>query len=173
MFAGGSLLILLSQPLAKLLFLNDFFEAWIYTPILIYAFILSSFASFYGSIYTAGKKTSMLLISTVLGAAVNLILNVILVRRLQIYGIVIATTAGYAAIYLVRMFDSKKIMNVQTGVRNKLISNILIIAECLLIMLNKPVGLGVAVICTISILFIYRSDITAIIQKTISSILKH
>ena len=72
-------LILLTKELARFLFRMDFFAAWRISPLLIYAFFFQSLASFLGSVYTAHKKTNIIFYSTLLGAAVNIICNAILI----------------------------------------------------------------------------------------------
>ena len=68
-----------------------------------------------GTIYTAAKKTKMVMTSTVVGSIVNIILNYLLIPLTGIYGAAIATAISYVVIYLMRKLDSKHIIKLNLG----------------------------------------------------------
>ena len=72
-----------------------------------------------GTVYTSAKKTKFLFYSTAIGAAMNVILSIILIQFLDVFGAIIATALSYFIIWLLRIIDSRKIMKMlQNG--NKL-----------------------------------------------------
>lgn len=103
-------LLLFNKPVAHILFASDFYEAWKYQPILIIGVAFHALGGFVGSIYTAAKKTKMIFITTLCGALLNIILNLLLIPFFSAYGAAIATTISYISVWLYRTIDSKKIM---------------------------------------------------------------
>ena len=67
MLMVGAVTILLNVPLAKILYADEFYEAWKYVPPLIVAGILNALSLFTGSIFMAVKDTKSRMISTLLG----------------------------------------------------------------------------------------------------------
>ncbi len=110
-----SILLLFLKPISGFLFLNDFYSAWTVVPFLIVGYVYYSMSLFMGTIYTAAKKTKMVMTSTVVGSIVNIILNYLLIPLTGIYGAAIATAISYVVIYLMRKLDSKHIIKLNLG----------------------------------------------------------
>lgn len=153
LFILGGGLVFCVKLLSKIMLSNNFYTAWVFTPVLIYAFILSSLASFWGSIYTASKKTKMILTSTLIGAGVNILCNILLVSCLEIHGVAIATTVGYMSITLIRMIDARKILPINVNFKKIVILNLLTIVEIIFVCIGDyncfylPAFLCFATIC--------------------------
>lgn len=103
-----SLLIVLSQLIAKVLYSKDFFEAWEYTPILLLGMLFGSLIAFYSPTYLAYKKTNKLFISTFLGAVITIVFNFIMVPKIGILGAAITSVISNFTIYMYLKIDSKK-----------------------------------------------------------------
>ncbi len=96
------ILILLTRPLAALLFKNDFYEAWKYVPVLIVSVVFNSMAGFLGPILTAQYKSREIAYSAIAGITVNFFGNIVLVKLFGVQGAIIATAISSLAIYCVR-----------------------------------------------------------------------
>jgi O-antigen/teichoic acid export membrane protein len=147
----SAILIPCSPLIAKILFQNDFFEAWKPSCILIVAFVFNALAGFLGTIYTASKKTGFLFYSTIIAASLNIVLNLILIPIIDIYGAALATLASYACVWLVRLIHSRKILPFRVNIWVDLISFILLGSEIFLMiymdkLLNIPALLVMIVI---------------------------
>lgn len=136
LFIGSAILIGITQIISKYLFSKDFYGAWLFTPILICASVFNSLAAFYGSIYTSAKKTSMLLYSTLIGAVGNIVLNFALIPKFGAMGAAIATMFSYIMVWLVRVINSRKLLNFSIKVKRDLWVYIILIAEVILICKN-------------------------------------
>lgn len=108
MIAIASLTIILNIPFAKLLYSNEFYEAWKFVPPLVVAGALNALALFTGSIFMAIKDTKSRMISTLLGAGVNTILNFILIRFWGAYGAATATLIGFFVSYIYQEIRIRK-----------------------------------------------------------------
>ena len=126
---GISLLIFLNKLLATVLFSSKFYGAWMYQPVLIIGVAFHGLAGFLGSIYTSSKNTKMILISTVIGAILNIILNLSLIPKHGAMGAAIATTISYVVVWLIRAINSRKIMKLTVNYSRILISFIIIIVQ--------------------------------------------
>lgn len=100
-FSAGILIIFI-KILAKILFANDFYSAWIYVPFLLVSCVFGAAAGFIGQILSAKKDTSALAKSTVAGAIVNIVFNIILVFILGAQGAAISTAIANFIVYIVR-----------------------------------------------------------------------
>lgn len=102
MSVACSVLILLSKPLAKILYANDFYAAWQYVPFLLISSVLNCASGFIGPILSAKKDSKSMALSAIYGAGVNILLNIILVYFMGIQGATIATVVSSYVIYYMR-----------------------------------------------------------------------
>jgi O-antigen/teichoic acid export membrane protein len=97
-----SLLILLTKPLAYMLYSNDFFEAWRYVPFLLVSCVMNCASGFIGPILSAKKDTKNMALSAIYGTVTNVILNLILVYFIGIQGATISTMISSYIIFYCR-----------------------------------------------------------------------
>lgn len=107
-FVVGSVLIFASKLVTKLLLADSYYDSWQYIPVLIFATVFSCFVVFMGNIYLAAKRNIATLVTTIMGAAVNLILNGIFIYFFGVQGAAIATCVSYFAVYFARAIDIKR-----------------------------------------------------------------
>lgn len=103
---GG--LILLNKVICKILLKAEFYNAWKFVPLLLLAAMFGCVSVYFGTFYQALKKNTMLMISTVMGAVVNIILNFILIPLYGGFGAAIATVISYVIVSAVRVTDVRK-----------------------------------------------------------------
>ncbi len=101
-------IILIIRPFMQIYVGESFVISWKYVPLLLLGSIFSSYAAFFGAIYTSAKKNVSIMVTTLMAAIINVILNFILIPRVGIQGAVIATAVAYFFIFIFRMFDSRK-----------------------------------------------------------------
>lgn len=98
-----------------------FDNAIYYVPILITGVVFYTFSSFFGTIYTAHKKSKEIFKSTVIAAIINIVINIIF---MPIFGAIVAcfsTLISYLFLFLYRYFDSKKIMKLSINIKELII----------------------------------------------------
>lgn len=101
-------LIIIDIPMARFLYAKDFFNAWQYVPVLLISVVFIANAGFFESILTLFKKSNIVAYTTLIGAAVNVILNIILIYFWGIMGAAIATASGYFVMWILRIIVIKK-----------------------------------------------------------------
>ena len=121
-------LIAASKLLAIFLFSKDFFKAWTITPILIMAFYYSALNIYYGSIFTATKKTGVIFYTTGIGAFVNLFLNYIFITLWGAIGAAIATVVSNFIVWLIRAISTRRVIQLKCPIKNELICQMIMIA---------------------------------------------
>lgn len=111
-----AILIMLSKPIAMLLYAKDFYIAWKYVPLLLLASVINSASGFLGPILSAEKNSKDMANSAIFGMLANLVLNASLVYLIGIQGATLATVFSSFVIYICRrkavgshMFIAKEI----------------------------------------------------------------
>lgn len=135
-FVLASLLIMLSKPINSILLGADYHDAWRLMPPLILSTTFFSFAQFLGSIYTANKKTNMAFITNLIGVVVSVSLNLILIPRIGTIGAAVANAASYLVLWIVRVWDTRKIVPIQYQTSKIVSAFIIVILEAVLVVLN-------------------------------------
>ncbi|WRS28600.1 oligosaccharide flippase family protein [Oscillospiraceae bacterium MB08-C2-2] len=112
-FMAASGLILLIRPITKILLAPEYYSSWQYAPFLILAVSFSCLVTFLGTIYNAAKSNGMALVTTFVGAAVNIVLNVFLIPKYGATGSAFATFASYFIVFLIRAVDTQRFVKVR------------------------------------------------------------
>jgi len=128
-FIASSALILLSKPILKILVAPAFFEAWQFIPVLILGTTFSCFVSFFGSVYIVFKKSTHAMWTTLVGAAANIGLNLLLIPIFGIQGAAIATFASFLLVFIIRAWDETRFLNFPWNKWNLIICTLLLIAQ--------------------------------------------
>lgn len=170
LFVGTSILIGGTKILSKYLFANEFYEAWIFTPVLILASVFNSLAAFYGSIYTSAKKTKMLFYSTVIGAVGNIVLNFLMIPSMGAMGAAIATMLSYMVVWLIRVVHSRTIFSFEIKIKRDIIVYSILIIESLLVCLDINPCFIVSIISSVLVITICRKVFVDIVEKIIKYI---
>ena len=162
--ASCSILILLNIPLARLLFANEFFEAWNYSSILLISTVFSALGSFIGSIFTAVKNSKIFAISTIVAAGVNTVLNWILIPSLGALGAAIATAVSFFVIWLIRLVCVSKYMELKVNYIRDFIAYGLIVVQAIV---EHSEGHNYAVqgLIVITIILLYIKELRKTMQR--------
>lgn len=130
-----STLIIFTKLAAKILFANEFYEAWVYVPVLTIYIVLNTLSGTVGAVFSAEKDSKTLATSAVLGAAVNIVLNIVLIYFFGVQGAAVATLISSMVIWLIRNVRARKYVNMKISYRLSALMYILLIAQAV-IMIN-------------------------------------
>ena len=95
-------LIVLTKPIASILYAKEFYAAWQYVPFLLISGVFSAASGILGPILNANKNSKSLGISSLTGAVVNLTLNFGLISLIGVQGAAVATAVSSYVIFLLR-----------------------------------------------------------------------
>ncbi|MBQ7349167.1 MAG: polysaccharide biosynthesis C-terminal domain-containing protein, partial [Clostridia bacterium] len=167
---SGAVLILFVKGLATILYAKEFFIAWRITPILILAYIFSSQAIFMGSFFSAAKKTKIMFVSSLVGAIVNIIFNILLIPKLEGFGAAIATVIGYVSILVINIINTRKLLSMDLNIFKNVSSYILIIVEIVAILVDVWWGYLIAGVCTLAIILLNIKEFIFLIKMLLNKI---
>lgn len=109
--AGALLLIPFTFLFFPLLIGGSYSQALAVLPYFYLSTFLSSMSDFLGNIFSAEKKTSAVLFSSLGGAAINVILLFLLIPSLGLLASAVSLSVGFALICLVRILLLRKMMS--------------------------------------------------------------
>ncbi|MBR4575091.1 MAG: polysaccharide biosynthesis C-terminal domain-containing protein [Lachnospiraceae bacterium] len=124
--ACGGLLIA-NKFICRILLKSDFYPAWKYVPFLLLAATIGCIATYFGTFYNAVKNNKMLMISTLTGAACNILMNLILIPLFGGFGAAIATTVSYYLITVIRMVDINRMIDLDINYKRLILQFILVV----------------------------------------------
>jgi len=87
---------------------SDYYTSWESCTFLILAAAFNVLASFVGNNYVVAKQNFGNMLSTLIGAMTNIILNIILIPRIGLVGAAMATYISYFIVVIYRIFDTRK-----------------------------------------------------------------
>ncbi len=111
----------LNSWLFNIIFDNKYYEAHLYVPLLICAVMFMSISQFYGSLqisFCEPKENGM---TTVLGAIVNLAVDLCLIQFIGLYAAVISTLVSQLTVCIVRLIRLRKKVVLKTKFETKLL----------------------------------------------------
>ncbi|MCD7806575.1 MAG: polysaccharide biosynthesis C-terminal domain-containing protein, partial [Lachnospiraceae bacterium] len=151
-----------TQLMARILYASEYYERWIYTPVLLFSFVFHALAGFLGTIYTSAKETKFLFGSAVAAALVNIGLNFALIPGLGAMGAAWATLISYFVMWLVRLLDSRRFIRLDISLKKDIASYVLILVQMGLLYLQTIPGyIGVFAVFFL-LVFIHREIVIAV-----------
>jgi len=116
-----SIMILLNQVIANILFANDFYAAWQYAPFLMISTIIGGVSSMIGGIFLAYRETKIMAQTSMYCAILNIFLNFVLVYFYGALGAAISTVASYLLSWIMRLTAIKKYVYLDINSKRDLI----------------------------------------------------
>ena len=137
-FLIASGIITFTVLITKLMFAKDYFDAWIYIPVLTFAMVFFNFVSFTGTVYVVEKKTVWSSLTSFAGALLNVILNLILIPVFSATGAAIATAASFVLVFALRIITTRKMINYPVNFTKLYVNTALLTIQALIISFPVP-----------------------------------
>ena len=173
-YAGCLGLIISCTPLLfQVLIKGDYLEAYPQMPILFMAMFFSCMSIFLGGIYIACKATKSVGITTMLAAICNLVVDLVLIKRIGLYAASGSTLISYFFLFIYRAIDVRKLVKIKYNVKKFGLALSIIIIECILCYINVPF-LNIVNVCIgfASFITLNRTIICSIIRKVMNKTIK-
>lgn len=122
-----AVLILLNVFLAKLLFSNEFFSAWRYVPPLLFSALFSLISLSCEQFFIALQKTHLISITAILGALLNLGLNILLIPRFEAYGAAVSTCISFFGVWICRYILLRRYLHMKNSFSHECVSYFLLL----------------------------------------------
>ena len=88
-------------------------EAYNYIPPLVLATVFNVAICLYSQIYLAKKMSKKVASTTIMGAIINIVINVLLIKKIGLFAAALSTTISYFAMFVYRHYDLKKYVNIK------------------------------------------------------------
>ena len=166
-FLCGSGCILFCKVLITLLTLGqpDYYVSWRYVPALIIATCFSCFVTFLGSVYVVEKKSMVSFLTTLLGTAINVLLNLLLIPYFGANGAAVATASAYISIYLVRAYTTRRMIPMQFGFGKTFLNTLLLAVQMAVTLAEIPLWYLVSGVIFLLVMVInLRALVRALVQ---------
>ncbi len=118
LFASVCILLIAVMPFVFPVMVDpQYGEAYQQIPILLIAVLFQVLVGLYSVIYVALKKSGQIAKTSMIAAAINLGLDIILIRYIGLYAASIATLVAYATMAIYRHFDVQKYVNAKLSAK--------------------------------------------------------
>ena len=135
---GASGIILFSKVFVTILDGSggEYYGAWRYIPIQVNATVYSCYSSYMSSVYMVEKKSALNLYTTMAGAALNLVLNALLIPAFGVNGATVATFLSYLLVFVLRVLSSRRYIPFDIHPRRMVFNTVLLFAQAAILLLG-------------------------------------
>lgn len=144
-FIGSSGLIMVSKFVMTFMVGKDFFISWRFIPILTLATTFGLLSTFLASVYMLKLRSKNSMITTMICAIVNIVLNCILIPALgtisPFYGALgagIATFISYFVLFLIRAFNTQKYLKIRWNIPKTICSVAILFVQAIIMSVQVP-----------------------------------
>lgn len=160
-------MIMLTRFMAKILYADEFYEAWKYVPFLMISVVFGAMVGVFGGVFQAVKDSQIQKRITVIGAVVNIVFNIILVAKIGALGAAIATALSYFVVWILSFCHVKKYICMRINFARDLVSYVVLVIQAVLMLLfeNTKVLYGIQSLFLGILLFLYCKEILELFKK--------
>lgn len=153
--------------IALILYKGDFYNAWIYVPLLNISILFGALSGVIGGVFSAVKDSKIFSVSTLIGAAVNVILDIALVYKFGAIGAAIATMVSYVVVWIIRLVCAKKYIVLRLDLKRDVIAYSTLLGQVLWLYIKaESILYYVVSFALLAILvLLYKSEAAMILRK--------
>lgn len=167
---GVVLFMPLLSWIASLMLQKEFYSAWTLIPFLLLSFYYSTLSAYYGSIYTSSMKTRYLFVTTIIGAVSCVILNYVLLMSCGLIGACLASMVSNAITWLLRVWDSRKILRIEVSVVRLVVVNVLMIVSALITIYQPVCWVVYAIAIVVLVAAVQFFEVRPVLQTLVRKI---
>ena len=158
-------LLTIVKPFLKLYVGVSYYDAWRYTPFLVLGSAFLTLATFMATSYTVHKDSFGYLFSASIGAVLNVVLNLVLIPIIGVYGAAFATCVSYIAVFIFRLFHTRKYIKYNVNNKEFIGGSILLTASSVALFINGFVGVLMQAILLILAVCLYSKTWIPLIHR--------
>lgn len=152
----GSITISAIPYISKFLLKGNFYDAWIYTPLLFFSAVLGCYSIFFGTFYSVVKDNKKAMYTTLAGSVANLILCFCLIPLIGIFGALIANVVSYIIIVLMRVRDCRNYIHLNVNWQKNLVSLFFLLLQSILLTIDNRITFLIAMIMPLFICVVFK-----------------
>ena len=169
MFLAAAGITALAKPLVRLLADPAYYEAWLFVPVLSAAMVFSSLVSFLGSVYMVEKNSMRTFLTAMVGAVLNIILNLLLIpSALGVQGAAIATCVSYFVVFLIRAADVRRFIPFRLYTAGIIENCVILAVQTVFMVLELPGWIGVQIGALVLLTILNRTPLLSTAKRILS-----
>lgn len=165
-------LLFINRPFMQVYVSDAFRGAWRYCPFLVVASLFSTLGEFVGTSYFVEKDMKGNLKSAAVGAATNVILNIILIPSLGVTGAAITTCVSYVVVLIFRLKDTYKYLPLEAVTTYSMKLLAVIVYMLIVSYIDSLLGILLLGIGVVAIMIITRKILIEIVTAICGKILR-
>ncbi len=139
-FASIAIGIMVAIPVFYNIIIGEqYWAAYNYIPILLYANVWSVLTGLTGAVYVAKKRTKEIANTTIISAVINIVIDLALINIIGLYAAAISTLISCMVMAIYRAIDCQKYVKCKVSVKKMLLFSIIFIGSATIYYLNNPV----------------------------------
>ena len=150
--------------LSRFILKGRFYEAWIYTPLLLFSATLGCYSIFFGTFYAVVKDNKKTMYTTLVGAIVNILICFMLIPLIGVVGALIANVVSYVVIVGMRIRDARQYIYIV--INRSVVAIDVLFVFCQAVVLSIPFSghIYISAIVPVVLVFVHRSDLKGMIS---------
>lgn len=165
MFMAASGIILFSKVITQILVADEYYRSWQYIPLLVISTVFTCLVNFLGSIYMMEKKSMHSLGTAIVGAVINIVLNIWWIPLMGVNGSVLAMVVCYLAVFVIRMIDTRKYVQMNVSYLRLVINTVLLTAQAFIMLYEVPLWVLWEILFTAAMLALNMKEILESVRK--------
>ena len=125
--------ILIARPFMRIYVSMDYFESWRFVPILLASAAFSAISTYFGALYGALKINIHSMVTTIIAALTNIVVNYVGIKNFGVWGAVVGTLSAYALIAHIRFFDTMRYVKLKIRWFGYIVNSISVIIVAIIV----------------------------------------
>jgi len=161
-YCGAMFISLYAQEIFKLMASPKFYEGYRLVPIIMVGIIMTGQNVIFGGILTAEKSTKVIGLSTIVGATVNILFNLLFVKSLGVYAAALSVAISFATMNYLLYY---RMRFKQKTIKDEILAILLFIFVISILFYIVDVDFSLPMVCVKFFIFIAFAFLTALIFK--------
>lgn len=160
-------LTLTTKPILALMVADTFYSAWKYIGILLLGTLFNACALFWAAGYHGAKRTNTIFITSLIGAIVNVLFNIIFIKIIGLYAVVLSTFIAFLVTWLIRVFSAKRYFVIKMPYQDMFILTSLMFIAIIVPFIFNQVGLIVGICLSILLFIGYNRKLIRVVWQAL------
>lgn len=167
LFSSGFCILSITPLIFNVFISNEYSSGMIQIPLLLNGVIFLSLAQFLSGILLANMDTKSVGTSTTIAAVINLIINLVFIKKIGLIAASLSTCISYIVLFLIRYIKLKHILHSKKTTYKIIIYNVIFILISCFIFINNWLLNSVLVFISILLFIIANRDIEELLISKI------
>lgn len=161
----GSLMILAVPFISKIVLQGEFYQAWVYSPLLLFSALLGCYSIFFGTFYSVVKNNLKGMNTTLIGSIINVILCLCLIPVIGVIGALLANVCSYFTVVILRIRDIRNYVLIPIEYGKLIVGLGVCFVQAIAYMYSLCFGVVFSIISAISIFWMNKTELQALLVK--------